>query len=96
MCLTVETTISSAERRLSPLVPASGPRSGVAVVIPTPLWPVSKFVRRPGLSRRTPALRARERDERAIRRFVHVEFPAIEKKRERTGRRSSSQTKRDS
>lgn len=44
---------------------------------------LSKFVRRLGLSRQMLALRARERDEQAIEHFVRVEFPAIEKKREK-------------
>jgi transposase len=42
---------------------------------------LSRFVRGLGLSVQKPMLRARERDEKAIRRFVKVEFPAIEKKR---------------
>jgi transposase len=42
---------------------------------------LSKFIRRLGLSVQRPMVRARERDERAIKRFVQVEFPAIEKKR---------------
>lgn len=43
---------------------------------------LSKFVRRLGLSVQKPMVRARERDERAIKRFVEIEFPAIEKKRD--------------
>ena len=42
---------------------------------------LSRFVRRLGLSVQKPMVRARERDEQAIKRFVEVEFPAIEKKR---------------
>ena len=42
---------------------------------------LSKFMRRLGLSVQKPMVRARERDEKAIKRFVEVEFPAIEKKR---------------
>lgn len=42
---------------------------------------LSKFMRRLGLSVQMPVVRARERDEKAIKRFVEVEFPAIEKKR---------------
>jgi len=42
---------------------------------------LSKFLRRLGLSVQMPMVRARERDEKAIKRFVEVEFPAIEKKR---------------
>lgn len=41
---------------------------------------LSKFMRGLGLSRQKPAVRAKERDERAIGRFVRAEFPAIEKK----------------
>lgn len=41
---------------------------------------LSRFVRGLGMSHQKPAVRARERDEKAIRRFVEVEFPAIEKK----------------
>lgn len=48
---------------------------------------LSKFVRRLGLSRQMPAVRARERDEKAIAHFLHVAFPRIEKKRGRTGPR---------
>lgn len=48
---------------------------------------LSKFVRRLGLSRQMPAVRARERDEKAIARFVSVEFPAIEKKHARNAPR---------
>lgn len=48
--LPVGTTFSLTERRPSPLVPASGPRSGRAAVIPTPPWPVSTFVSDPGWS----------------------------------------------
>ncbi len=48
---------------------------------------LSRFMRRLGLSRQKPAVRARERDERAIGRFVKTEFPAIEKKRGPTGPR---------
>jgi len=43
---------------------------------------LSKFVRRLGLSVQRPMVRARERDEKAIKRFVEAEFPAIEKKRD--------------
>lgn len=43
---------------------------------------LSKFIRRLGLSRQKPSVRARERDEKAIKHFAEVEFPAIEKKRE--------------
>lgn len=57
---------------------------------------LSKFVRRLGLSRQMPAVRARERDEKAISRFVAVEFPAIEKKQGKTGPRSSLPTNRGS
>ena len=42
---------------------------------------LSRFMRRLGLSAQKPMARARERDEKAIKRFVEVEFPAIEKKR---------------
>lgn len=42
---------------------------------------LSRFVRRLGLSVQKPMVRARERDEKAIKRFVKVEFPLIEKKR---------------
>ena len=42
---------------------------------------LSRFMRRLGLSVQKPMARARERDEQAIKRFVGVEFPAIEKKR---------------
>ncbi len=48
---------------------------------------LSKFVRRLGLSRQMPAVRARERDEKAVAHFVKVEFPRIEKKRGPTARR---------
>jgi len=43
---------------------------------------LSRFVRRLGLSVQKPMVRARERDEKAIRRFVEVEFPRIEKKQD--------------
>lgn len=43
---------------------------------------LSRFMRRLGLSVQRPMVRARERDEKAIKRFVEAEFPAIEKKRE--------------
>ena len=42
---------------------------------------LSKFMRRLGLSAQKPMVRARERDEKAIKRFIEVDFPAIEKKR---------------
>jgi transposase len=42
---------------------------------------LSRFMHRLGLSVQKPKVRARERDEKAIKRFVEVEFPAIEKKR---------------
>ena len=42
---------------------------------------LSRFVRRLGLSVQKPMVRARERDEKAIKRFVAEEFPRIEKKR---------------
>ena len=42
---------------------------------------LSKFVRRLGLSVQRPMVRAKERDEKAIKRFIGVEFPRIEKKR---------------
>lgn len=48
---------------------------------------LSKFIRRLGLSVQRPMVRARERDEKAIKRFVQVEFPAIEKKRDDAARR---------
>lgn len=48
---------------------------------------LSKFMRRLGLSRQKPAVRARERDERAIGRFVKTEFPTIEKKHATPGPR---------
>ena len=48
---------------------------------------LSRFVRRLGLSRQMPAVRARERDEKAVAHFVNVEFPRIEKKRGPTARR---------
>ena len=38
-------------------------------------------MRRLGLSVQKPMVRARERDEKAIKRFVAEEFPRIEKKR---------------
>lgn len=41
---------------------------------------LSRLVRRLGLSVQKPMVRARERDEKAIKRFIEVEFPAIEKK----------------
>jgi transposase len=44
---------------------------------------LSKFMRGLGLSRQKPAVRARERDERAIGRFIKADFPAIEKKQEK-------------
>lgn len=40
---------------------------------------LSKFMRRLGLCVQMPMVRARERDEKAIKRFVQVEFSAIEK-----------------
>lgn len=43
---------------------------------------LSKLMRTLGLTRQKPAVRARERDERAIGRFIREEFPAIEKKRD--------------
>jgi transposase len=43
---------------------------------------LSKFIRRLGLSAQKPMVRARQRDENAIKRFVDVEFPAVEKKRD--------------
>lgn len=48
---------------------------------------LSKFMRRLGLSVQMPMVRARERDEKAIKRFVEVEFPAIEKKHGGAGAR---------
>ena len=42
---------------------------------------LSRFVRRLGLSVQKPMVRARERDDKAIRRFVQVDFPKLEKKR---------------
>lgn len=48
---------------------------------------LSKFIRRLGLSAQKPMVRAKERDEKAIKRFVEVEFPAIEKKRGDAARR---------
>lgn len=48
---------------------------------------LSKFIRRLGLSVQKPMVRAKERDEKAIKRFVEVEFPAIEKKRDDDARR---------
>lgn len=48
---------------------------------------LSKFIRRLGLSAQKPMVRARERDEKAIKRFVEVEFPVIEKKRGDAGPR---------
>lgn len=43
---------------------------------------LSRFVRRLGLSVQKPMVRAKERDEKAIKRFVKVEFPRLEKKRD--------------
>jgi transposase len=48
---------------------------------------LSKFMRRLGLSRQKPAVRAKERDERAIGRFVKTVFPELEKKPGPTGPR---------
>ena len=48
---------------------------------------LSKFIRRLGLSVQKPMVRAKQRDEKAIKRFVKVEFPAIEKKRDDDARR---------
>jgi transposase len=42
---------------------------------------LSRFVRRLGLSVQKPVVRARERDDKAIKRFADNEFPRIEKKR---------------
>lgn len=42
---------------------------------------LSKFMRKLGLSAQKPMVRAKERDEKAIKTFVEVEFPKIEKKR---------------
>jgi transposase len=42
---------------------------------------LSRFMRRLGFSRQKPAVRARERDEEAVQKFVREEFPRIEKKR---------------
>jgi len=41
---------------------------------------LSRFMRGLGLSVQKPAVRATERDEKAIKRFVEREFPALEKK----------------
>ena len=43
---------------------------------------LSRLVRRLGLSVQKPMVRAKERDEQAIKRFVDVEFPRLEKKRD--------------
>lgn len=48
---------------------------------------LSGFMRRLGLSRQKPAVRAQERDGRASGRFVKTAFPAIERKRGPTGPR---------
>lgn len=48
---------------------------------------LSRFMRRLGFSRQKPTVRARERDEEAIERFVRVEFPRLEKKRGGAARR---------
>ena len=48
---------------------------------------LSKLIRGLGLSAQKPMVRAKERDEKAIKRFVEVEFPAIEKKRGDAARR---------
>jgi len=42
---------------------------------------LSRFMRRLGFSRQKPTVRARERDEEAVQKFVREEFPRIEKKR---------------
>lgn len=42
---------------------------------------LSRFMRALGFSRQKPAVRARERDEGAVQRFVRQEFPRLEKKR---------------
>ena len=47
---------------------------------------LSRLVRRLGLSVQKPAVRAVERDERAVRKFINEEFPALEKKRGKTTR----------
>ena len=41
---------------------------------------LSRLMREAGMSAQRPAVRARERDEKAIRRFAKSEFPALEKK----------------
>lgn len=48
---------------------------------------LSRFMRRLGFSRQKPTVRARERDEEAIEKFVREEFPRIEKKRGAAARR---------
>ena len=48
---------------------------------------LSRFMRRLGFSRQRPTVRARERDDAAVTRFVRREFPAIEKKPGRAARR---------
>lgn len=42
---------------------------------------LSRFVRRLGLSVQKPMVRSRERDDRAVKRFIKAEFASIEKKR---------------
>jgi transposase len=48
---------------------------------------LSRFMRRLGLTAQKPMVRARERDEKAIRRFIEREFPALEKRRGGAARR---------
>jgi len=48
---------------------------------------LSRFMRRLGFSRQKPTVRARERDEAAIQKFVREEFPRLEKKRGVAARR---------
>ena len=43
---------------------------------------LSRFMRKLGFSVQKPMVRARERDEKAIKRFVKVDFPKIEKKQD--------------
>jgi transposase len=48
---------------------------------------LSRLVRRLGLSVQKPAVRARERDEKAVKKFIRTEFPALEKKRGKAAER---------
>ncbi len=48
---------------------------------------LSRFMRGLGFSRQKPTVRARERDEEAVQKFVREEFPRLEKKRGAAARR---------